>query len=826
MRALAIAACLVAVAGDARAQKQELDEGDRAFDRGQLARAARAYDRAIRESPGQVPAEAYGKRAAIFILQRKLAEGLRFVDQIAAPRHPNAPAVLEQRALILWALGRRVEAIAVAEKVARLRPETFTAQQLIGRYYSQSRPERAVAALRAYFAHRPRDLASEDALPRLRLGFAQLAVGDPAAATRQFELVLARFRDDRIARVNATNGLCAARAAAGRYDAAIAICSRITARPADIDARGSVWYNLARAYLGKRRYRDARRAARRYVKARPKQGKGYVLVGDAFFGERKLSEALRQYLAAEKRALAAAERAKLGIRLGKTYRRLGQMTRAIAKLDQALARDPRSAELRLELGGALLAAAARERSANKRTTFDRRAAQVAILGLREASRAQRIELRLIAGRAEYNLGRLDRAEAHLRAARELAPKSAKVRVALTRAINRQAAVAFAAGDRAAAAKRSRAALEITPRSPAAHRNLAVLAIAAGDCGAARPHVDALAKIRSEALAYHRLGGRLALCAGDRAAALDHLRAAEAIAARPGARDNRALAAIYTEWAPLSADESDAVDKLEQAVQFAGRDARLERAAARNLAVALYRRGWRRLGSRDASGAGADFERALADASALRGAEPLALELSLGIARLSTDPKAAAELFRGLQKKGKASSYLTARYAALGPALLAAYASYRAGTRAELDRAAAAIRKLAPRARGDLARLLRDLSSAVAIASAAEHWRRGKTGPARRGLLEARGKRPGAAVGRVIAHNLAVLDMDRKPAAARSALDKLGGRPVEALINLGILAERRGEPRKAFDLWTRALKATPRARNLSRWIATKKRMFGF
>jgi tetratricopeptide (TPR) repeat protein len=810
--------------GTALAQKQDLEEGERAFDRGQLERAARAYDRAIREYPGQVPAGAYGKRAAIYILGRDYAAGLRFIEQVAALRHPDAPAVLEQKALILWALGRRAPAIAVAEKVAAARPETFAVQQLIGRYYSQSKPDRAIKALTTYFAHRPRDLAGDDALPRLRLGFAHLATGDPAGATRQFELVLSRFRGDRIARVNATNGLCAAHAAASRYDAAIAVCSRITARPADVDARGSVWYNLARAYLGKRRHRDARRAARRYIQARPEQGKGYLLVGDALLGERKPKAALRQFLAAEKRTLSSVERAQLGIRLGVTYRRLGQIDRAVARLDQALARDPENAELRLELAGALLSAASAERSKARRTALDRRAAQVAILGFRHASGARLLELRIAAGRAEYNLGRLSRAEAHYRAARAAAPGAARVRVGLTRVINKQAAAAFAAGDRKKAATLSRAALEITPRSPTAHRNLAVLMIADGQCAAARPHVEALAKIRSQALAYHRLGARVALCDKRRAAALDHYTAAAEVATRT--RDNLGLAAVYTEWAPLLPDEQAAVDKLEQAVQLAGRRVELKAAASRNLAVALYRRGWKRLASRDAAGAGADFDRALADASVLRGAEPLAVELSLGIAKLSTDPRIAADTFRALAGRGKPASYLEPRYAALGAPLFAAYASYRAGTRAELDRAAAAIRRLAPKTRGDLAELLRDLAAAVAIASAADQHRRGDAAAARRDLFAARRQRPGAAVSRVIAHNLAVLDMARKPAAARAALDKLGGRPAKALVNLGILADRRGEPKAAFDLWTRAQRANAGVRDLSRWIATKKRMFGF
>ena len=50
------------------AVEDDLRDGDRFFESGEWVRAATAFDRAIAKAPGQVPAAAYGKRAAIYII--------------------------------------------------------------------------------------------------------------------------------------------------------------------------------------------------------------------------------------------------------------------------------------------------------------------------------------------------------------------------------------------------------------------------------------------------------------------------------------------------------------------------------------------------------------------------------------------------------------------------------------------------------------------------------------------------------------------------------------------------------------------------------------
>src|SRR5579863_4093663 len=129
--AVIVAVSSVAVA----AVEDDLRDGDKYFDQGEWKKAAAAFDRAIGKAPGEVSAEAYGKRAAIFIILKDMKGGLEFIEHAKA-RYPNAPEVLEQEALILWETEKRDDAIKVAEKVVSLRPATFTNQKIIGEYYA------------------------------------------------------------------------------------------------------------------------------------------------------------------------------------------------------------------------------------------------------------------------------------------------------------------------------------------------------------------------------------------------------------------------------------------------------------------------------------------------------------------------------------------------------------------------------------------------------------------------------------------------------------------------------------------------------------------
>src|SRR6476659_4327071 len=97
------------------AVEDDLRDGDKYFEEGDWKRAAAAFDRAIGKAPGQVPAEAYGKRAAIVIILKDYKGGLEFVAR-AKVHYPSAPEVLEQEALMLWETEHKPEAVKLAEQ--------------------------------------------------------------------------------------------------------------------------------------------------------------------------------------------------------------------------------------------------------------------------------------------------------------------------------------------------------------------------------------------------------------------------------------------------------------------------------------------------------------------------------------------------------------------------------------------------------------------------------------------------------------------------------------------------------------------------------------
>ena len=837
---LGVAATLLAPRPAAAAIEDDLRDGDRYFEGREWSKAAAAFDRAIAKAPGQVSAEAYGKRAAIFIIVKDYKGGLQFLAR-AKVNYPNAPEVLEQEALILWETDRRDEAIKVAERVVAARPQAFTNQQLIGEYYAARDPVKTAAAFEAYLQHRPGDLEAGDVLPRVRLGFAYLAnaraalaEGDDARAgalfgkaAEQLTIVQRKHGKRPNAQVNADNGLCAAYAGGGRFDEAVTVCERVTGDPKRIDASGSAWFNLATAYLARKQVKKARAAAGEFARLRKTEARAFMLIGDTYFAERDWPAAHEQYLRAEKLAKGRAyDQIQLSIRLGKTYRRLPapasgtnpNLALALQKLGGAYEANPGNAELAIELGNAYLEA----RQDAKATALTD--GVLAGAALQKAPPDARASVLVLAGKALFNQRKLKEARQRFEAAQGLRPADISIQRALVLTINEQAYEAMKE-PRAAQAFLEQA-LAIDGSSPVTVQNLAVLALDRGDCDGARRELAKLESIRGhDAVMRARLHARTFLCG----ARPDPKRAATefATAEREARKANAAmaLAEIYTEWAPLvwDTDPVGAVDKLDQAVQTAGQDADVGAAARRNLALALFRRGWKLMRENKAGEAAADFERALRDPVVLRGTEPLSLEFSYALALLDGNRAAeAAKLFKGLAGKGNQATYLKAPYAKVGTQFFAAYAAYRSGTLAGRQQAATDFAKLQPEAAGAFADKIRDLIASAWELVAHEQWRLGQPGLAGRTLLAA--------------DKLAVGDIKRRVTMDRAALslgkadlpvmESFAGNPPEALVNLGIIYDLLGRPREAYDAWQRARARGAATREVQRWIDAKKRIYGF
>jgi lipopolysaccharide biosynthesis regulator YciM len=837
--ALAAAALPLAVHAPpaAAAVEDDLRDGDRYFEESDWHKAATAYDRAIAKAPGEVSAEAYGKRAAIFIILKDYKGGLDFIDKVKA-RYPTAPEVLEQEALILWETDRKDEAIKVAETVVAARPQAFTNQKLIGEYYATRDAARTIAAYERYLANRPADLEAGDVLPRIRLGFAYLATARQAIADSddakaeqlygkaadQFDLVQRKFGKKPNAEINADNGLCAALTGLGRFDQAVTVCERVVDDPHRIDGTGSAWFNLATSYLARKQIKKARTAGTEFTRVRKTEARGFILLGDTYFADRDWAGALDQYLKAEKllKANQAHDQIQLSIRLGKTYRRLpaagagGNLAIAIEKLSSGFSANPGSVELALELGGAYLEA---HQDARAIALTDR------MLGGADAARLPaeaRGNLLVLAGKAQFNQHKLKEARQRFEAARELRPADVTVQRGLVLTINEQAFEADK--DPRAAQVLLEQALAIDPQSPVTITNLAVLAIDRGECDAARQQLAKLDAIRGhDTVARARLVARSYLCG----ARPDPRRAGEAyaVAEREAKKANAqlALAEIYTEWAPLTwdTDLNDAVDKLETAVGSSTGDLAIAQAAKRNLAIALFRHGWRQMRDGKASEAAADFEKAIRDPGVLKASEPAAFEFSYALALLDSGrAPEAAKLFRGLSARGGQSAYLKGGYARFGTQLFTAYAGYRNGSIAARQQAAAELAKLL--GEPGLGDKVKELLAACWEAIAIDQWRSGQLAAAGKSLATAEKYATGD-IRRRVTMDRAVLSLGKTNLAA---LEALGGNPPESLVNLGILYDQLGRPREAFDAWNKAKARGVQVRDLQRWIDAKKRIYGF
>ncbi|MDQ3336278.1 MAG: tetratricopeptide repeat protein [Myxococcota bacterium] len=816
------------------AVEDDLRDGDRFFENGEWSKAASAFDRAIGKSPGQVSAQAYGKRAAIFIILKDWKGGLAFIAR-AKQRLPNAAEILEQEALMLWETDRKEEAVAVAEKVVAQRPQAFTNQKLIGEWYQTRDPQKTITAYEGYLANRPSDLEQGDVLPRLQLGFAYLAgardllaTGDESAAQQgyakaaaQFETVQRKLGKRPHAQVNSDNGLCAAYTGMNRFDQAVTVCERIVGDTRRIDAMGSAWFNLGTAYLARKQTKKARTAAQEFIKVRKGEARGFRLLGDTYFADRVWAKALEEYLRAEKllRPNQQNEQAALSIRLGKTYRRLpganptASLALAIDKLSGALAANPTNAELAIELGGAYLEA---KQDAKASALTDK------LLADERAPADQRAQLMLISGKAQFNQRKLREARQKFESAQQLRKDDITIQRALVLTINEQA---FEANkDPKLSQALLEQALAVDPQSPVTLTNVAVLAIDRGDCDAARQLLVKLDGVRGhDEVVRTRLLARSYLCAKP-----DVKRAAEAyaVAEKEARKANAALslAEIYTEWAPLTwdTDLAGAIEKLEFAVQTSGQDPAVGAAAKRNLALALYRRGWKLMREGKATDAVGDFDRAARDPSVLKGTESLALDFSSALALLDAGRTAeSAKLFKQLASKGNQAAYLKAPYSKVGSQFFAAYATYRNGSLAGRQQAIAELGKLEGEG-GAFGEKVREVLGAAWESVAVEQYRTGNAGAAAKSLTSA-DKYANTETKRRLVLDRIALSLSKGSAPA---LEALNGAPPEAYVNLGIVYDLLGRPKDAYDAWQRARAKGVQARDLQKWIDAKKRIYGF
>ena len=142
--------------------------------------------------------------------------------------------------------------------------------------------------------------------------------------------------------------------------------------------------------------------------------------------------------------------------------------------------------------------------------------------------------------------------------------------------------------------------------------------------------------------------------------------------------------------------------------------------------------------------------------------------------------------------------------------------------AQREQAASEFAALQKDASGAFANKIRDLLASSWELVAYDQFKAGKSGPAGKALTSA-AKYAEGAIKRNITHNKAVLSMDKSDIAT---FEGLGSDPPEALVNLGILYDRAGKAKEAFDAWTKARAKGSKGKDLQKWIDAKKRIFGF
>jgi tetratricopeptide (TPR) repeat protein len=840
--ALAAAPALAILPAPAAAQvSDDLREADRHYDSGDFRKAAAAYDRAIRKHPSQVPPEAYGKRAAIYLQDGQTEAGLAFVRDVAKRYHADAADVLAYEAAFLWKLGQRADAVNIAERAAAANRRVFIAQRLIGEFYARSDAQKTADAYDAYLAHRPSELERDDVVPRAHLGLAHLrlamnalnaddrerAVEHGNKAIAQFEELRRRHGKNPVAINAANSGMCAANMFFTRPNQAITACEQVVKDPRRVDSAGSAWYNLGKAYLKNRQYAKAREAATAYRQKQPRQAKGLILVGDTFFAEGNWDRAIEAYEEAERlKPESQKRRVDLAINLGLAYKSgpRPNLDKAVAKLETARqdgGSDPRLASALAEIYLA-------QKKDDKALTETEKL--INGKGFAALSARDRASLLVVSGKAHYNTGKLKESRERLLAAHGLRKEDVVVRRALVQSYQRAAFEAFNKQDYKQAESHLDEATKVEPAAPGVALNRAVIAIEQKDCEGAQRHLGRIQKLPAYQATYQRLMARTFLCARkpNPKKAAEHYALAEAEARKVGA--NHLLAEVYTEWGPLQLGEDDKLDTvvehLQSAVQFTtGGDERIRHvntAARRNLAIALYRRGWKSYRGGRAEQALSDFDRARREPGLLKGTEPLAFDFSYALALLDKDSAESQRLFKQLDGKGNRDAYLKAPYNKVGPRFFAAYASYRAGTSAGRQQAAREFEQLQKGATGAFANKIKELIASSHEYVAFEHWRSGKETLAGR-ALEAAARFASGDIERRVRHNRAVLSMSSRQL---SLFEGMGSSPPEALVNVGVLHDQAGKPKEAYEAWRRAKQANARARDLDKWISAKQRIYGF
>jgi tetratricopeptide (TPR) repeat protein len=783
------AAMMLAVAPPAaiaqRDQDEEsqllVEEAKRALGKKDYKRAGELLDKALVVSPRRI--DLYILRASIYGIVGQHPSAVALLER-ARRLAPDNAGVQTALGIQLVQSGRAGEGVPLLEKMVAADPGRYDAQVVLGHQYArQAAWSESAKAFDAYFSHRPKALAGEDAIHRLDHAGATLRSGDAQTALVLYQQVLTVDKQDEMARL----GIAWATAAMS-CKKAMPVLDGI----ADLEAKyAEVSLVRGRCALLLNRVDEALARAERYRKAAPDSVLGWALLGDVRAAQRNWKEAEIAFgRAAEKEPSDAV----IAFKLGRAERMLGKFAAAAERLRAA--GPPRNFEddWTLEYGENLLAlkqsSALRDHMAPWITSHEDNATG-----------------QFLYGSALYFLGENAVAVPHLdKGVQGGEPRAART---LVDALNVLAVAAVRRNELDDALKLLNQA-EAAGGGALTARNLGAVLVAKGDTDRAitvlKKGADDAATLHLLARAYH----------GDKK--FEEARVTFGRSVKMYGKDPRAIIALRDlASAELAAGRGEeAIDALDQAVAMAPAGQKKELEGVR-LTTA-------RAAATDAMRSG----RFAVAVRVLRGVEKSAegdalTQVRCDIALAATGAaqrELALEILRGLERS-KAKCQFVAPADDLGVPILIAWnegASLRRARKA-MDR----LETLRRKATGVAEPLVRQAASDIALRAAAEAYAGGGTKSAAGFLAMARthDKRSPE-----IAHNLAVIDIVSGDVDdAISVLNGLVGEVPEARINLGIAFEKKGEPLKALAAWKAAAAAGARHPGLKDWIEAKERFWG-
>lgn len=794
MRTRWILAAVLACATPALAQRPNqgedesaalVAEGRAALKQGALDDAAKALDQAIALNPRRV--EAYVLRSAVHAARKEYQAGIELMRR-AQGLAPNDEEVLTALGTQLVLSGDGTTGVPILQQVTKKNPDRYDAQLLLGHYWHDGGkwPD-SIAAFEAYFAHRPGALAKEDGRHQVDLADAYLRYRQPQKALTLFTAAVAARKTDLRARI----GVAWATAALD--------CKRARSLIRELepyaDRHPEVWLVDGQCALALGDTSAALERGRRYLeKSAAGSAAGHALVGEAQATRGNLVEARKEL---ETAMTLEPARRRWTVRYAYVLRRANEGKAALAALEKlgppaSPGIDP---DWWTELGEVLLA------NGDPQAVATRVVPVVAEVQGDAALRVVAGAGLLGAGQGEAAIRMLGEAEAITST-----PRSRKL---LVDALSTVAVAKLGAND-AAGAEPLLARADQLDGTPLVWRNLGVARLALGKTADAVVTLDKAAKGDPSAITV-MLAARAHAMTGDVAGARPLYEKAQAAAEKDAAIE------VAIDWAAselAAGDPAIAVTALEKTAALAksGPLAARHKAA---LAVARHAAGVALL----KQGNGAKAVELLRASAA--GDPALATKCDFALAAVVVgEPNAALTALKAVS--GQSCPFPPPADTQAAPILIA-FTEGRNPKRASkaLDRLTA----MTGKSSGPAGVLLSTAIRVVALEAANDAYRSGQMAQARKYLSSARNASSRVGTDEV-AHNLAVIDLvDGNVDAAIAQLDRVSAKVPEALVNLGIAYERKGDPVKALDAWRRARKAGVRFAPLADWIEAKERIYG-